>query len=258
MSNKFLKVFKLKMHPKKNSRILLNFRRTANQKEKGKEGGVAFKDVISKLKTTTWKHRLLNDRLGESGQPCPHSLAASDISTWKDWKSKPLKALKEGGRWQQQYGISPNSSGIASHFDDVRSVSCCSETLKGRLCFPLHLFPLCLPLSSSLTLSLPSEWRFSLRESTFGSDTAPPPSHEKSPTTTALCVVTNYIPPPVLCPPCNSIFPWNLRDHPRRTYGHRWCQIETVHDRLDGYKDLLIKLMDKIINIDTDHRLVES
>lgn len=149
----------------------------------------------------------------------------------------------EGG-WPQ-LGISPNSFGVMSHFDDVRSESCCSETLKGRHCFPLRLLPtVCLPLLFSL-FQLSSEWRFSLRHTELVKKKTLPPSHHDP---AALCIATNYIPPPLFLP-ATVYFNlslqsewWQLED--------LWAQIRlkpnTVQDGSYEWKDVNIRLTDKI------------
>lgn len=133
-----------------------------------------------------------------------------------------LEALKDRRRWQW-HGNSPNSCGIASHFDDVSRVSCCSETLKGHLCFLLNLSPsVCLPLLFSHSFFCPLSEGFLLERDQFWLRHWLPfgkkPHHCRHP---VLYVVTNYSPPPFLRPPCNSIFPWNQRDHRRQTHGCR-------------------------------------
>lgn len=98
-------------------------------------------------------------------------------------------------------------------------VSCYSETLKGCLCFPSQSHSLCLSLASSLTLFIALcvkvffEWaQFWLRRWLPLRKKKKKKHHHP-----IVYVVTNYSPPPFLCPPCNSIFPWNQRDRPRQT-----------------------------------------
>lgn len=142
---------------------------------------LASKRVISKLKTLVEStvHSVTDwDRAGSHALTLwPHLISVHE----KTGNVSHLGALKDGRRWQQ-HGNSPNSCGIASHFDDVSRVSCYSETLKGRLCFSLSLsLSLCLSFPLSLFLCLCEGF---LWESAVLAQTLIPPPTGKNPTTT--------------------------------------------------------------------------
>lgn len=170
------------------------------------------------------------DRVGSHG----HTLWLHLISVHeKSGNVRHLEALKDGRRWQVTrdfpqllWNCVPlwwcqKCKLLLTNFERTSLFSLSISF--PSVCISLLLWLFLCPLSEGFLWE-----RERGRESNFGSDfVLHPPSEKKhSPlkppsTTTALCVVTNYIPPPFLCPPYNSIFPWNQWDGLGQTYGRR-------------------------------------